>query len=494
MKKISTEPRASSLIESMRDLGYSFETALADIVDNSIAASAKNVDILFEADEEKPIICILDDGHGMTQDELLEAMRPGCISPLERRDKNDLGRFGLGLKTASFSQCRQLTVLTRKDGTASGARWDLDDVAREDNWLLQLLDEEEIKNTSWISHLKGTGTIVLWEKLDRLTDQTSGANLKDHFYDCLDEARKHLSLVFHRFLQGERPFPKFELRINSVSIEPFDPFNSRHPATQHLPEEVHKIEGHKVKIQPFIMPHHTKCSRSDYEHFAGEGGYLKNQGFYIYRKGRLIIHRTWFRIVKQSELTRLARVLVDIPSELDHLWKIDVRKASAQPPFAVRDRLKKIVDQITGASGRVYTTRGRKLVGPGIESLWIRKVKHNEIFYEINRNHPVIERFASIIGEEQNYCFDAVLKAIEQCFPVDAFFADAAGNSEGLGSNEMPKEVLEQLLELALETFSNRGLGRDEIMEILGRTEPYRTHLESVKEVLKKKGQADNVS
>lgn len=487
MKKIRTEPRASSLIESMRDLGYSLETALADIVDNSIAASAKQVDIFFESDDIEISICIVDDGHGMTPDELFEAMRPGSISPLEQRSPGDLGRFGLGLKTASFSQCRKLTVLTRKKGILSCARWDLDSVVEEDEWLLQVLDADEIERISWLSKLGKTGTIVLWENLDRLTDKTSGANLKDHLYDSLDEARRYLGLLFHRFLDGERPFPKLTLKINERKVDAFDPFNTRHPATQTLPEEICRVEGHKIKIQPFILPHHKKCTRSEYERYAGQGGYLRNQGFYVYRMGRLIIHRTWFKITRQSELTRLARVRVDIPGELDHLWKIDVRKASAQPPFAVRQRLKTISDRITGASGRVYTFKGHKLRNLEINSLWVRKTIHNEILYEINRDHPVIRHFVETIGEEKASTFNALIKAVESCFPADAFFADAAGNSEALAGNQMQEDTMEMLLEFTLEAFKEQGLTMPDVVGILEKTDPFRNNMKTVHIILESK-------
>lgn len=490
MKKIRTEPKASSLIESMRDLGYSLETALADIVDNSIAASANQVDIFFETSDIETSICIVDDGHGMTPDELFEAMRPGSISPLEQRSPSDLGRFGLGLKTASFSQCRKLTVLTRKKEILSCARWDLDSVVEDDEWLLQILNADEIERIPWLSKLGKTGTIVMWENLDRLTDKTSGANLNDHLYDSLDEARRYLGLIFHRFLDGERPFPKFNLTINERKVDALDPFNSRHPATQTLPEEICKVEGHKVKIQPFILPHHKKCTRSEYERYAGQGGYLRNQGFYVYRMGRLIIHRTWFKVTRQSELTRLARVRVDIPGELDHLWKIDVRKASAQPPFAVRQRLKAISERITGASGRVYTFKGHKLKNLEVDSLWVRKIIHNEILYEINRDHPIIRHFIETIGKEKASTFNALIKAVESCFPVDAFFADAAGNSEALADNKMQEDTMKMLLELTLEAFKEQGLSMSDIVKILEKTDPFRNNMKTVQTILESKKKA----
>jgi hypothetical protein len=492
MKKICTNPRASSLIESLRDIGYSFETALADIIDNSITASAKEIEIIANVNDELPSICVVDDGCGMTEEELVEAMRPGCISPLATRKAGDLGRFGLGLKTASFSQCRRLTVVSKKGDTISGARWDLDDVARENDWMLNVLDHAELMEMDCVCHLKISGTIVIWENLDRLIERTSGKNLKDHIYERLDVARNYLGLVFHRFIQGEKPYPKVSLKINGVFVEPFDPFNPRHPATQHFPEEVCRVDGHKVRIQPFILPHHSKCTRTEYEKYAGEGGYLKNQGFYVYRNGRLIIHKTWFRMVKPSQLTQLARVRVDIPTSIDHLWKIDVRKASAQPPFAVKKKMKIIVERISGASGRVYTYKGKKLVGPEIDSIWIRKANHNQIIYEINRKHPLIKHFFEIIGENKAPIFESVLKVVEQCFPVDAFFSDVSENAENMSSGEISEEVLERLLDLTVKYLSDQKIEQDAIFDILKRTDPYRNNMETVRYILEKKGVSNN--
>ena len=161
-------PRASALAESLRDMGYSLRTALADVIDNSIAAGARNIDLLADTHEEIPAIGVLDDGSGMTQYELFEAMRPGSQSPLELRDADDLGRFGLGLKTASFSQCRRLTVLTKKDGVPSCASWDLDTVAARDKWVVEVPDPSGLAGIRWADRLDGDGTLVVWEKLDRL--------------------------------------------------------------------------------------------------------------------------------------------------------------------------------------------------------------------------------------------------------------------------------------------------------------------------------------
>lgn len=133
---IEAAPHASILIESMRDIGYTLETALADIVDNSIAAGATKISIFSDINNSDPKICILDNGEGMNKEKLYDAMRPGSRNPLEMRDSHDLGRFGLGLKTASFSQCRKITILTKNKLETSAACWDLDFVAKINKWLV----------------------------------------------------------------------------------------------------------------------------------------------------------------------------------------------------------------------------------------------------------------------------------------------------------------------------------------------------------------------
>jgi len=484
MQELRAAPRASALIEAMRDIGYSLETALADIVDNSITAEADSIDILFDAGSERTAVAVIDDGQGMSSDELLSAMRPGSMNPLEDRAESDLGRFGLGLKTASFSQCRRLTVVTRKGDSTSAACWDLDYVAKTDDWVIQIPDYDEISALPFIDRLGSTGTLVLWENMDRLVGEISSGELKDHLYERMDNARCHLELVFHRFLDGERPYRKVILRINDSPLEAFDPFNSRHPATIRQPKEEIVIDGKRIIVQPFILPHHKKVSLRDWEKYGGEAGYLKNQGFYVYRVGRLIIHGTWFRLAKQAELTKLARVRVDMPNGLDHLWKIDVKKASAQLPFVVRQRLKKIIDEIGGASNRVYTARGRKLVDPSVTSLWSRRIDKNEICYEVNRDHPAIAGFMAPLKDDQRAQFLSLLQAIDRSFPVDAIFSDVAGQPEAISRGKVAEDSLNHLIRITCGVFREQGLSTDDIRKIMRKTEPYRSSWEATDKIL----------
>ena len=196
-------PSAAALSESMRDLGYSLETAVADIVDNSISAEATNIDILCDLTQQNPTLVVVDDGKGMSEDEIVAAMRHGSVNPGAMRGPYDLGRFGLGLKTASFSQCRSLTVASAQNGNRSAAEWDLDLVNEKDDWMISILDEEDILSLPFIDRLGEKGTIVIWRTLDRLFEDEDGARRDEIVNEKLDLVERHLSLVFHRFLAGE---------------------------------------------------------------------------------------------------------------------------------------------------------------------------------------------------------------------------------------------------------------------------------------------------
>ena len=262
-------PRASVLIESLRDVGYSLNTAIADVIDNSLTAGAERIDLLADTRIDSAAIGILDNGSGMTEAELLEAMRPGSRSPRDARDKHDLGRFGLGLKTASFSQCRRLTVVTRRNGVSACAVWDLDLVEAKDRWIVQFPDATA--HVPWAERLTADGTLIVWQKLDRLVDRTAPGAGRD-LTNQLAQAAEHVEFVFHRFLDGRG---RVQVALNGRELKPFDPFHLTHAATQRHPEETLPLGGNRILIRPFTLPHHDKVSASEWRDFAGPGGYTR---------------------------------------------------------------------------------------------------------------------------------------------------------------------------------------------------------------------------
>jgi Histidine kinase-, DNA gyrase B-, and HSP90-like ATPase len=469
MKQVA--PRAAMLIESMRDIGYTLESALADVIDNSITAGASNIGIFAETSGSAPKLAILDDGVGMSEDELLDAMRPGSRNPRDERDSKDLGRFGLGLKTASFSQCRRLTVVSRKGSNTVCARWDLDLVAEANDWLVEL--PETADGIPWGDQIGTTGTLILWEKLDRLSETSGSVTDSEHIVRRVDEATQHLELVFHRFLAGEAGLSRVAMTLNNRKLEAFDPFYSNHPATIKGPEERIRVKKHDVVIRTFTLPHHKKVTPAEWIKFEGRGGYLKNQGFYVYRAKRLIIHGTWFGLARQTELTKLARVRIDMPNQLDSDWKIDVKKASAQPPHQVRARLRAIIETIGSASKRVYTAKGRRLANDSRLSIWQRIQDKNEISYRVNADHPVIADFVSRLADELKQDFYRLIEMTGAAIPVDALFADASGQPENIKSNELSPDTHEHSVAAVFRQLLLVGITGAEIVEILRTTEPF---------------------
>ena len=472
-------PRASILIESMRDIGYSLPTAIADVIDNSITARARKVDLLADTQAEYPVIGVLDDGTGMSAAELLDAMRPGTRSPLDARSGEDLGRFGLGLKTASFSQCRRLLVLTRAGGETNSAVWDLDLVAQEEDWVVEFgVDESTVP---WSERLGEHGTLVVWEKMDRL------GHGKSHGRDLvrrLDEVSNHLELVFHRFLAGERGLSRVTMTLNGRALEPFDPFHSTHPATVFGPEEVFRHDGQEIRIQPVTLPHHKKVTKEEWDRYGGPEGYVKNQGFYVYRARRLIIHGTWFGLARQSELTKLSRVRIDLPNGMDSDWTVDVKKASAHPPPAVRERLKRVIKRIGEGSRRTYTSRGNRLVEGDRLPVWTRHQDKNRISYGLNLDHPVFSAFRATLNTAQQHEFQRLVDLILATLPVATFFADSSANPQGISTGALDGESFRDLVESAYNALRSTGQSQEAVELMMSAAEPYRSRWQEAKQII----------
>ena len=291
------------MIEGLRDIGYSLETAISDIIDNSITAGAHSILITTETLSEEPYIAIVDDGERHDRGELVAAMRPGSQNPLETREKPDLGRFGLGLKSASFSQCRRLTVVSRKSGQISAAIWDLDDVAERNEWAVQLPDE--VSGIPAVDQLGDTGTLVLWQKLLTGAYSYSAAKRAQTINQRIAETERHLRLVFHRFMEGSK---LLRILLNGRLLRPLDPFVRKNAATIADPVERLTLGRGDVEIQSFTIPHHKQIAKTDWEDIGGPEGHLKSQGFYLYRGNRVILYGTWFGLCRQAELTKLSRV------------------------------------------------------------------------------------------------------------------------------------------------------------------------------------------
>lgn len=474
-------PHAASLIEGLRDIGYSLETAVADIIDNSITAGARNIEVLTEACADEPLIAIVDDGEGMTEEELISAMRPGSRNPLDTRDEPDLGRFGLGLKSASFSQCRRLTVITRKSGRTSAAIWDLDEVAARNKWAVQL--PNDISGIPEAGRLGSRGTLVLWEKLDRLTSGVvnNPARRAEVINRRIAETERHLRLVFHRFMDGSRPL---HIILNGRPLEPLDPFARNNPATIADPEEGLSLTSGVMEIQSFTLPHHKQMKKAEWDDIAGPEGHLKSQGFYLYRGKRLILHSTWFGLCRTSELTKLSRVRIDIPNTMDADWKIDVKKSSAQLPPIVRDRLKKLIERIQDGSKRTYRKKGQKLVDQERLPLWHRILSDGQIRYRPNADHPAFADFAESLPPNLRRGFLNCIALVGASLPVETLHADMAGTAEQIVSDRVDEDTLLQAVQSTVRALQGAGKDIKEIKALMKDVDPFRSAWEDTERMI----------
>lgn len=472
-------PNAGALIESLRDIGYTMSSALSDIVDNSLSAGATNISIRVHSNPDDAAIGIIDNGGGMSRSELLEAMRPGSRSPTEARNADDLGRFGLGMKTASFSQCRRLTVVTCRQGVSAVAIWDLDVVVDRNAWVVET--RESVDDIRFANLLRHDGTLILWEKLDRVSLELGSQN----FLRVMDEASRHLELVFHRFMKSERGQKAVSFDINGRKLVAVDPFAEWHDATIRQAEDRRVAGGGTVTIQPFILPHRNKvASEVEWRKMGLSEGHMKSQGFYLYRNRRLIRHATWFRMAPQHRLTQLARVRIDIGNESDAAWKIDVLKASASPPPALRGYLRRLIEGLGGKSKRVYRKRGAKLTDENPLPLWERTKTDNRISYTLNGEHPSVASFADSLTEAQENAFGEILRLIAAGLPIEALYHDMAEHFSDIHQDTLDETEIRSSGRQLIDQLREMGHGNKDIAAMMRIVPPYAGNEQIITELL----------
>lgn len=456
MKEKIVVPYAPVLVESTRSIGYSFETAVADIIDNSISANATNIQVCFMS-KGPQWLRIEDDGHGMTEAELETAMRYGSHSPGETRSKDDLGRFGLGLKTASLSQCRKLSVMSKRDGHVTAACWDLDHIIQTGEWSLQLWSGDEVKELPGYSFLEAheSGTVVLWQNFDRL--QQESANVQTAFDEKIDLARKHIALVFHRFLNTEGSKSRIRITFNGDPVAGLDPFLTRHPSTQPMTEQSLWINGEAIPVKPYILPFASKLSSKDIQSIGGTDDLRQHQGFYIYRNRRLIVWGTWFRLIRQNELGKLARVRVDIPNSLDFIWELDIKKSTASLPSFIKKNLADIVRNAVGRSEQVYRYRGRNIQTDTLTHIWEPVDERGIFHYRINRESPIYKMLKDGMDEKKTLLLDSFVKMLEDTFPYADVYYRLARNEADLRTRTMAPDAVHEIATQMIEQIRSGG-------------------------------------
>lgn len=421
-KYILNNPSPDVLMNSMRSIGYSFKTAVADIIDNSISAHASEIKIYTPINDDL-FISFFDNGEGMSRDELLNAMKYG--SDRECYGIDDLGRFGLGLKSASLSQCRKLTVASKKDRVISAFRWDLDSVIETKRWDCLELENDEIKQLPMIKVLTEAekGTLVVWQDFD-IAYKKSNGHVMETLSEEVDEMEKHLSLVFHRFLN--RSFNQIKIYINDDRIKGYDPFLEDHPKTDSQKPSIIKCENEDIRIQQFILPHQNDLSNEDVEKLGGIERLRSGQGFYIYRNDRLIIYGTWFRLASSnlnSELYKYGRIKVDIPNTLDDMWDIDIKKQNASIPRQILASLKKAVSNVRVKSKDKSAKRTRLKLEKDDSKIWNKNLnrEEKEVFF-INNESQFVRNFIDGFDDSDKTKILRFLDVISASIPYDDIY------------------------------------------------------------------------
>jgi hypothetical protein len=470
------------LMESLRAVGYSPSAALADLLDNSISADARNIAIAFAA-TPAPYVAIVDDGRGMDTEALVSAMRYGSRDPRETRAATDLGRFGLGLKTASLSQCRRMTVVSLKDEAIAVAVWDLDECERRHSWWLGTPDTRDVPDDILETlRTQGQGTAVIWENLDRMLEGAANpARLLDQ---VMESAADHLAMVFHRFLDGGYA-GAFSITVNGRALPRLDPFLEGHVRGQALRPESFKIEGHTVTVSPFVLPFPSRLQPRDLTKAGGRESLKTGHGFYIYRGGRLVVPGGWFRIVPSDDLIRLARVRVDVPVELDHLWKVDIRKTVAEPPSALRADLRRIVGAATLRSRRVYSHKGTPQQIDDRVPLWSRlDLRDGAAAWRINRDHPSVA--AALAGATDDRHALQLLRLIEDLLPVHEIHLHISNDLPVSDGPSLQDADLAALAEQLASAFADRPDDRQRLLDGLHLMDPFNRTPEKARQIARR--------
>lgn len=414
------------LLESMRSVGYSFEDAIADLLDNSITAQATFVDIIGDP-IDGAYVSIRDNGDGMLPQEARDALRLAGTGGKDR-DEDDLGRFGLGLKTASLSQGRRLTLCTRKDDQTTLIQWDLDYVREVNDWRIRVLDGDDIAHIPTFAEFKQqkSGTLIVWEALDHLIGESSDPALV--MADLLSDLRSHLGLVFHQFLD-----PKLvgglSLQVNGTEVTAIDPFLASNPRTQRSQIERFTISGAAVEMQSFTLPHSTALTEAELRRPDLSTAMQAGQGFYVYRSHRLIDWGNWYGITRRAELKKNTRIKVDFPNSLDDHWQLDIRKSKVRPPREFLDYYRSAILKETSKSERIHRYRGRKKSSSrNFIPLWDRIEDRNTVRYAINDSHPLVQSLIEDSSESQKSRLQQLLRDIADNMPAESAYVELADN------------------------------------------------------------------
>jgi len=424
-KTITLSPPPVSFIKSISEQGYTLASAISDLIDNSIAALSSRVEILLDTSRDNLKLYIADNGKGMTGDELTENLRIPSADLDERRQSNDLGRFGLGLKTASFSQSRKFTVLSKaSDTNFEGRTWDVEFLKETKDWTLKIESPETVgrllsdfKKTSDDFHSARPGfevsTLIVWDELYKLNRLSK----KDELNDELEELRSHLSLIFHRYLFSG----KLEIRLNNSLVEAFEPFPYQTSGVQVVAEKYWQNGNIYIQFQGIILPKRAATE-------AKEAGSLwvppnrtleELQGLFVYRNDRLINYGGWLRTIPKSVYLQFGRIRIDISNASDSSFQINVAKSSLKIPFGLKRAMTEMIRTVATQAAKEYRERVASKVVQMTEgrtglSLIFRQATGDGIKLRVNHQFELMRKLSNQLTAEQNDLLDCIIVLFER--------------------------------------------------------------------------------
>ncbi len=443
---VDGNPSPKSHIKTLMRIGYDLNSAIADVIDNSISANAKLISIKCPPSAKDPIITISDDGYGMSENELISNMRIGCKDPNDDRSENDLGRFGSGMKTASFSQARKLTVISKKNGSEiCGAYWDIDEIEQTDSWCLKKLNQKEIIELSNLDQaiIDEGGTQLIWEKLPKffIKDQV---NLESEIALSMVGLSKYLALHFHKFMKGQK---KVSIMVQNRELNPIDPFLKGVNGAADGPSEPIRTRKGKVYVHTHLLPHPSRIPQDILDQHGGADEIYKNQGLYIYRANRLIVAGGWMGISNSNILGNLARVEINIPASLDDEWSTDVKKSSMQLPRKVRTVLRRLAAVPVEKSKEEHKYKGKTEIA---NQYWeiIENTVDKTIQYHISLDNNELSNLIKKLPKDIRLELKKFLQNLSINLPYHHIFQKHAANPKAI---EQDKVDLDSFIEASKE-------------------------------------------
>ncbi len=430
--KVITEnasPNPEYLIKSISEQGYSLETSLADLMDNSISANANKIEVLIDTDSEPFKLFLADNGNGMTEESLIENMKFPSNSPEKDRDDEDLGRFGLGMKTASFSQTRKFTVLSKSKGEKiyKARTWDVN-FLKKNGWKIIVNSDKEIGellnqyrkiSKEYYNKLEDfePNTIIVWDGLYKFESYLKQENRKEALKKEINEVTTdYLSLVFHRFL--ERTINPLQIRINNIQVESFNPFPEEESDFRQIEPKQSQFRSDVIKIEGFVLPARTiqETKKGLSKWTTRHRGLMDMEGLYIYRVDRIILFGGWNGIVKKAQKLQLARLRVEVGNKVDHLLHLNVAKSQIVIPHELRNAFENYIEELKIEAEREYYNRGiRKFSGKKTQNttqLFERSYSNKGSILEVNNNFPLISSLQASLNENQNSKLKLILRMI----------------------------------------------------------------------------------